>query len=65
MKPKLLVVAKGSSVLNKFEQRSMQEAINTKDFLEQTEAYEEVSIFQLLSSEGPLKEWVKLSDLEC
>jgi hypothetical protein len=64
MKPVLLVVARGSSALNKFEQRSLQEAMNTRDFLEQTGEFEEVSIFQLLSTQGPMKEWVKLGDLE-
>jgi hypothetical protein len=62
MKPTLLVVARGTSTLNKFEQGSLLEAFNIRDFLEETGDYIEVCIFQLLSSKGPTKEWVKLND---
>jgi hypothetical protein len=65
MKCNLLVVARGSSAVSKFEQSSLLEAINIRDFLEQTGDYVEVSIFQLLSAPGPVKEWVKLKDLDC
>jgi hypothetical protein len=65
MNPLILVVARSSSALNKFEQRSLQSAFNIKDFLEETGEYDEVSIFQLRSSQGPLREWVKLDELEC
>jgi hypothetical protein len=64
MSPRILVVARSKSVLNKFEQSSLQSAFNIKDFLEQTDDYDEVSIFQLASSEGPMTEWVKLAELE-
>jgi hypothetical protein len=60
----LLVVARNSSSLNKFEQSSLQSAFNLKDFLEQTGQYDEVSIFQLCPVEGPLREWAKLADVE-
>jgi hypothetical protein len=65
MAPQILVVARSSSAFNKFDQSSLQRAYNMKDFLEQTGEYEEVSIFQLQSSAGPMKEWVKLGELEC
>jgi len=65
MNPRILVVARSRSALNKFEQTSMQRAFNTKDFLEQTGDYDEVSIFQLSSTDGPMREWVKLNELEC
>ncbi len=65
MEHPLLVVARSTSALNKFEQGSLQEAINIRDFLDQTGDYSEVSIFQLISAQGPMKEWVKLDDLEC
>ena len=55
MNPRILVVATGSSALNKFEQNSLQRAYNIRDFLEQTGEYDEVSIFQLRSAEGPLR----------
>jgi hypothetical protein len=64
MKPQILVVARSKSALNKFEQDSLQSAFNTKDFLEETGEYEDVSIFQLRSSAGPMHEWVKLEPLE-
>jgi len=64
MNPRILVVGRSGSTLNKFEQASLQSAFNIKDFLEQTGDYEEVSIFQHSREEGPLSEWVKLGDLE-
>jgi hypothetical protein len=64
MYPRILVVARGKAAFNKFEQSSLQRALNLKDFLEETGEYEEVSIFQLSSIQGPLKEWVKLDELE-
>lgn len=64
MNPRTLVVARSKSALNKFEQSSLQSAFNTKDFLEETGEYDEVSIFQLCSSQGPMREWVKLNEPE-
>lgn len=64
MSTHLLVVARRASALNKFEQVSLSQARNTKDFLEETGEYDEVSIFQQLAGDGPLKEWVKLNELE-
>jgi hypothetical protein len=63
MNPHILVVAKGKSVVNKFEQGSLLQAFNTKDFLQETGDYEEVSIFQLGSAGAT--EWVKLQEVEC
>lgn len=65
MIPQTLVVARSKSALNKFEQPSLQSAYNVRDFLEQTGEYEEVSIFQLCPTEGPTREWVKLTETEC
>jgi hypothetical protein len=64
MSQSLLVVAKGSSKLNRFEQNSFQVAINIRDFLEQTGEYDEVTIFQLRSAEGMLKEWVAINEID-
>jgi hypothetical protein len=64
MNPSLLVVAQRKSAINKFEQRSLSEAVNIRDFLEQTGEYDEVTIFQLHSVDGPMKQWVKLNEPE-
>jgi hypothetical protein len=64
MSQSLLVVAKGSSKLNRFEQNSFQGAVNIRDFLEQTGEYDEVTIFQLRSAEGMLKEWVAINEID-
>jgi len=60
----MLVVARGDSVLNKFEQDSLLMAINLKDFLDQTGQYSEISIYQLRSSNGGQREWAKLDELD-
>jgi hypothetical protein len=62
---RILVVARGGSVLNRFEQASLVQALNIKDFLLETGDYEEVSIFQHSPTLGPEKEWVKLQEVEC
>lgn len=61
----ILVVAKNSSVVNKFEQRSLQCALNLKDFLEQTGDYKQVSIFQRVGAFGPMGEWVEIAGVDC
>ena len=61
----LLVLAKSRSSSSKFEQDSLVGAVNLKDFLEQTGEFDEITIFQLKSTEGPTKEWVSLSQIEC
>jgi len=60
----LLVVAKSTSKLNKFAQTSLLGALNIRDFLEQTGEYDDVAIFQLRGAEGPLREWVVVSETE-
>ncbi len=62
MNPLTLVVARSRSALDKFEQSSLQSAFNTKGFLGGTEDYDEVPVFQLRSSQGPMREWVKLNE---
>lgn len=62
--PALIVVARGKSAIVKLEQSSLQGAANIRDFLEQTGDYEDVSVFQLCSVNGPLKEWVRLNDVD-
>ena len=61
----LLVVARNTSKLNKFSQDSLQGALNLRDFLEQSGEYDAVTIFQLQSVDGAMKEWVVLSEIEC
>jgi hypothetical protein len=60
----LLVVARSTSVLNRFAQDSLQGALNVRDFLEQTGEYDAVTILQLRSVDGAMKEWVALSEIE-
>ncbi len=60
----LLVVAKGRSKFSRFEKGSLREAVNLRDFLEQTGEFDAVEIFQLRSVEGPMKEWVSLKEIE-
>lgn len=64
MYPRLLVVAKSDSTVNKFGQYSFLQAVNAMDFLKETGEYEEVSIFQQVAAGGPLREWVKMAELE-
>jgi len=61
----LLVVARSTSKLNKFAQDSLQGALNIRDFLEQTGEYDAVTVFQLRSVDGAMKEWVALSEIDC
>jgi hypothetical protein len=61
MRPSILVVARNGELVNRFGQGSMLEALNIKDFLEDTGDYQEVAVFQLLPTTGHSKEWVKLS----
>jgi hypothetical protein len=61
----ILVVARGGSVVNKFEQHSLQGALNLKDFLEQTGEYKEVLMFQRVGAFGPMGEWVEIEGVEC
>jgi hypothetical protein len=64
MTSSILVVARNGELVNRFRQTSMLEALNLRDFLEDTGDYQEVSIFQLLSVTEYSKEWVKLSWVE-
>lgn len=65
MGTQILVVAKGDTVVNKFEQTSIQAALNLKDFLEETGDYKQVLIFQRAGSVGPTGEWVEMPGIEC
>lgn len=51
-------------MLNKFEQGSIQGALNLKDFLEQTGDYLEVLLFQRVGSPGPEGEWVQVGQVD-
>ena len=64
VKPSFLVVAR-NGVVNKFEQASILEALNVKDYLHELGGYQEISIFfQLSLTCGSDKNWVKLDALE-
>jgi glycine cleavage system protein P-like pyridoxal-binding family len=65
MSQPLLVVARNAARLDKFEQPSLQSAINLKDFLKEIGEYDEVSILQLGSPEGRSGEWVALKEIDC
>lgn len=59
----LVVVATTSDrAVNRFPQASLMEARNLKDFLEQTEEYATVAIFELERSIGPLRQWTELEE---
>ncbi|MDA4131919.1 MAG: hypothetical protein OK454_02160 [Thaumarchaeota archaeon] len=59
----LAVVATTSGLtVNRFPQRSLIEAQNLKDFLEQTGEYRTVAIFELEKSIGPLRQWAELEE---
>ncbi|MGD0638452.1 MAG: hypothetical protein ABSA72_10485 [Nitrososphaerales archaeon] len=61
----LLVVARNTSNLSRIPQGSLLCALNIRDFLEQTGEFDTVTIFQLRSVDGAMKEWVALSETEC
>ncbi len=61
----LLVVARSTSKLDKFVQDSLKGALNVRDLLEQTGDFGGVTIFQLRSADGAMKEWIALSEIEC
>lgn len=59
----LVVVARTlRHAVNRFPQASLTEARNLKDFLEQTEEYATVAIFELEKSIGPLRQWAELHE---
>jgi hypothetical protein len=60
---RLLVTATNGSIINKFEKRSIQEAYNLKDFLEQTGEYKRVTIYQLEKELGPIREWTEIVEI--
>jgi len=64
VKPPFLVVAKNGDLVNKFEQDSILQAVNPRDFLEGLEDYQDVSIFQQSPNGKCSKEWVKIDVFE-
>jgi hypothetical protein len=59
----LVVVATASGqAFNRFPKTSLTEALNLKDFLEQTGEYGTVAIYELVRSLGPLQQWVELEE---
>lgn len=48
--------------VDRFAQASLIEALNLKDFLEQTGEYTSVAIFELEKSVGPLRQWAELEE---
>ena len=59
----LVVVATTSrGSINKFAKASITEAKNLKDFLEQTEEYASVTLYELEKSFGPLMQWSELEE---
>jgi hypothetical protein len=64
VKSSFLVVAKNGDLVNKFEQDSMVQAVNLRDFLEGLHDYQDVSIFQLSPNSKSSKEWVKMDVFE-
>ena len=64
VKPAFLVVAKNEHGVNKFQQDSMLEAVNLRDFLDGLSIYQEVTIFQHSFSGASDDDWVKVSAME-
>ena len=59
----LIVVARAADrPVNSFQQPSLAEARNLREFLEQTGDYESVAIFELETSIGPLRQWAELEE---
>ena len=56
----LVVVATSDRGVNRFPKHSLVEALNLKDFLEQTAEFNHVSIYELENSEGPVSQWAEL-----
>ncbi len=56
----LAVVATSARCLNRFSTRGLVEALNLKDFLEETGEFASVSIYEQEASGGRAGEWAEL-----
>ena len=57
----LLVLGVTETLVNRFTVRSMMEARNLKDFLEDTGDYRWVEIYRVREAEGPFSEFSKVA----
>jgi len=62
MRSLVVVATTSGGAVNRFPLASLTEARNLKDFLEQTEQYGNVSIYELEKSIGPLRQWAELEE---
>ena len=62
MRSVTVVATTFKGILNKFEQPSLMEARNLKDFLEQTGDYVSVGLYELELSSGPFRKWAILRE---
>jgi hypothetical protein len=62
MRSVTVVATTARGTINKFEQPSLMEARNLKDFLEQTGDYATVGLYELEISYGPFRKWAELRD---
>ncbi len=62
MRSLVVVATTFQHAVNRFPQASLTQARNLKDFLEQTEEYATVTIFELEKSIGPLRQWAELQE---
>jgi len=56
----LVVVATSERGVNRFTKHSLMEALNLKDFLEETGEFVCVTIYELENPSGPIQQWAEL-----
>jgi hypothetical protein len=62
MRSLVIVATTTSRAVNRFPLASLTEARNLKDFLEQTGEYDNVAIYELEKSIGPMSQWGRLEE---
>ena len=62
MRSLIVVATTTEQMVNRFPKASLIEALNLRDYLEQTGDYRSVSIYELEKSEGPLRQWTELQE---
>jgi hypothetical protein len=62
MRRLVVVATMRAASVNRFQEGTLTEARNLKDFLEQTGEYTTVTIYELEKTLGPLQQWAELED---
>lgn len=60
MRNLVVVATTNAGNVNRFPKSSVLEALNLKDFLEQTGEYSKVGVYELEKELGPMKQWAEL-----